>query len=67
MNLAAVCEHFGFDPENLVETLTASFVPFLEQGVENGVISADAQTNSTSAIYSTPPPIWSLPLTGDPT
>ena len=41
MNLAAICEHFGFEPENLVETLTASFVPFLEEGVENGVISSD--------------------------
>ncbi|MEM7125123.1 MAG: hypothetical protein AAF702_02275 [Chloroflexota bacterium] len=41
LNLAGICEHFGFDPENLVETLTASFVPFLEEGVENGVISND--------------------------
>lgn len=41
MNLAAICENFGFDPENLVETLTASFVPFIEEGVENGIISAD--------------------------
>lgn len=41
MNLAAICDHFGFDPENLVDTLTASFVPFIEEGVENGVISAD--------------------------
>ncbi|MEM7345615.1 MAG: hypothetical protein AAF485_15340 [Chloroflexota bacterium] len=41
MNLAQVCEHFGFDPENLVETLTASFVPFIEEGVDNGVISSD--------------------------
>ena len=41
MNLASVCKHFGFDPENLVETLTASFVPFIEQGVQNGVITED--------------------------
>ena len=41
MNLAEVCEYFGFDPENLIDTLTASFVPFLEEGVENGVIAAD--------------------------
>lgn len=41
MNLAAICENFGFDPENLVETLTASFVPFIEEGVENGVITTD--------------------------
>ena len=41
MNLAAVCEHFGFDSENLVDTLTASFVPFLEEGVANGVLGSD--------------------------
>ena len=41
MNLAEVCQHLGFEPENLVETLTASFVPFLEEGVDNGVISSD--------------------------
>jgi len=41
LNLAGVCEHFGFDPENLVETLTASFAPFIEEGVDNGVISSD--------------------------
>ena len=41
LNLAGVCEHFGFDPENLVETLTASFAPFIEQGVNNGVITND--------------------------
>lgn len=38
MNLAAICEHFGFDPENLVDTFTASYIPFLEEGVANGVI-----------------------------
>ncbi|MEM7032799.1 MAG: hypothetical protein AAF629_24835 [Chloroflexota bacterium] len=41
MNLAKICEHLGLDPENLVDTLTASFVPFLEEGVENGVISSE--------------------------
>lgn len=41
LNLARICEHFGFDPENLVATLTASFVPFIEEGVENGVVSDD--------------------------
>ena len=39
MNLADICKHFGFDPENLVETLTASYVPYIEQGVTNGVIT----------------------------
>ena len=41
LNLAGICKHFGFDAENLVETLTASFVPFIEQGVKNGVIKDD--------------------------
>lgn len=50
MNLAAVCKAFGFDPENLVETLTASFVPFLEQGVSNGVISSSELTNWTTQV-----------------
>lgn len=39
MNLAAICTAFKFDPENLVETLTNSFVPFLEEGVTNGVLT----------------------------
>ncbi|MBF2759744.1 MAG: hypothetical protein ISN28_05675 [Ectothiorhodospiraceae bacterium AqS1] len=41
MNLAAVCEKFGFDPVNLIDTLTASFAPFVEEGVDNGVIPMD--------------------------
>lgn len=41
LNLAGICNHFGFDPENLIETLTASFVPYIEQGVRNGVITDD--------------------------
>ncbi|UZR96873.1 hypothetical protein [Chondrinema litorale] len=40
-NLAMVCENYDFDPENLIESLTNSFVPFIEEGVENGVISSD--------------------------
>ncbi|WP_025770037.1 hypothetical protein [Thioalkalivibrio sp. HK1] len=40
MNLAAICEKFGFDPVDLIDTLTASFAPFVEEGVDNGVISA---------------------------
>ncbi len=50
MNLAAVCENFGFDPENLIDTLTASFVPHLEEGVENGVISRDEVETWTEQI-----------------
>ena len=41
LNLAGICNHFGFDPENLIETLTASFVPYIEQGIRNGVITDD--------------------------
>ena len=41
MNLADVCRRLGFAPENLVESLAASFAPFVEEGVRNGVIAAD--------------------------
>ena len=41
MNLAAVCKHLGFEPNNLIESLTASFMPHLEQGVKNGVIKSE--------------------------
>jgi hypothetical protein len=50
MNLAAVCTAFGFAPENLVETLTASFVPFLEQAVTNGVITNAQLPNYTEQV-----------------
>lgn len=41
LNLAGVCERLGLDPENLVASLTASFVPYIEAGVANGVIAED--------------------------
>ncbi|PWQ92775.1 hypothetical protein [Leucothrix pacifica] len=41
LNLAKTCEYFGFEPENLIASLTASFVPLVKQGTENGVINAD--------------------------
>lgn len=41
MNLAAVSEELGLNPDDLVETLTYSFMPFVQQGVDNGVISAE--------------------------
>ena len=41
LNLAGVCEKLGLDSENLVDTLTASFVPFIKKGVDNGVITAE--------------------------
>ena len=50
MNLSAVCTAFGFDPENLVETLTASFVPFIEKGVTNGVITSDKVADWTEKV-----------------
>lgn len=39
LNLAGVCERLGFKPENLVETLTNSFEPYLIEAVQNGVIA----------------------------
>jgi hypothetical protein len=30
---------FGFEPENLVQTLTNSFAHFLDEGVSNGVLT----------------------------
>ena len=50
LNLAGICRHFGFDPENLVATLTASFTPFIDEGVENGVILKDEARNWTEQI-----------------
>ncbi len=44
LNLAQVCEKLGFDPDKLIESLTLSFVPFIEEGVEQGVISSDEVT-----------------------
>jgi len=39
LNLAGTCEALGFQAENLVQTLTNSFAPFVEQGVDNGLIN----------------------------
>lgn len=50
LNLAGVCEHFGFDPENLIDSLTLSVVPFLEEGVENGVLPATELEDWTAKI-----------------
>ena len=41
LNLAATAEALDKDPAALVETLTYSYIPFVEQGVDNGVISSD--------------------------
>ena len=41
LNLAGICEKFGFSPDSLVETLTASFLPYIKKASNNGVISED--------------------------
>ncbi|RVU84832.1 hypothetical protein EOL70_11350 [Leucothrix sargassi] len=40
LNLAKTCEYLGFEPEKLIESLAASFNPFIQQGVDGGVITA---------------------------
>ncbi len=40
-NLAAISEALDKDPDALVDSLTNSYVPFVEEGVVNGVISED--------------------------
>jgi len=39
LNLASTCEVLGILPENLVQTLTNSFEPFIDQGVALEIIS----------------------------
>jgi len=39
LNLAATCEELSILPENLVQTLTNSFEPFIDQAVADGVIN----------------------------
>ena len=50
LNLAGVCQRLGFDPDDLVETLTLSFVPHLEEGVANGVIGEDEVAGWTERV-----------------
>jgi len=33
LNLAGICEELGMPTENLIQTLTNSFEPFIDQGV----------------------------------
>lgn len=40
LNLAKTCEYLGFEPEKLVDSLTASFSPYIQQGVDGGVITS---------------------------
>jgi len=39
LNLAMTCEVLGILPENLIQTLTNSFEPFVDQGLALGLIS----------------------------
>jgi len=39
LNLAGTCEVLGLPPENLIQTLTNSFEPFIDQGVTLKVIT----------------------------
>ena len=39
LNLARTCEALGFLPQNLIQTLTNSFKPFIDQGVEKKIIT----------------------------
>ncbi len=50
LNLAGVCETLGLDSENLIETLTASFVPFIQEGVDNKVITSEEATIWTERV-----------------
>ncbi len=40
LNLAGTCEQLGFDPEKLVESLTASFQPFVDEALTKGIIDS---------------------------
>jgi hypothetical protein len=39
LNLAGTCEVLGIVPENLIQTLTNSFEPYVNQGVAKGLIT----------------------------
>lgn len=39
LNLAGTCEVLGILPENLIQTLTNSFEPYVDQGVTLGLIT----------------------------
>ena len=39
LNLAGTCEVLGIAPENLIQTLTNSFEPYVDQGVAKGLIT----------------------------
>jgi len=39
LNLAGTCEALGILPDNLIQTLTNSFEPYVDQGVAQGLIT----------------------------
>ena len=41
LNLAGVCDTLGFAPENLIESLTASFSTFIREAADKGLIKTD--------------------------
>ena len=41
LNLAGTCKLLGILPENLIQTLTNSFEPFVDQGAALGVITQE--------------------------
>lgn len=50
LNLAGICERFGFDPENLLKTLEASYAPWIDQATESGLISSSDADNWSEKI-----------------
>jgi len=41
LNLAGICDELNLDADKLVQSLTNSFEPYIDQGISNGVITAD--------------------------
>ena len=41
LNLAGVCKRLGFEPENLIDTLTNSFEPYIHEAVAKKLISEE--------------------------
>ena len=50
LNLAGICERFGFDPENLLKTLEASYAPWINQATASGLISSSDAENWSDKI-----------------
>lgn len=40
LNLAGVCQELGLDVDNLIESLTNSFVPYIDEAVAKDIITA---------------------------